>query len=92
LSRSTQLSASEAVSAFSDPLSITIADPDYSAGEERFILIGRPWASRLPIVVHVERGIRLRRISARVATRRERRHHDETASHGIALVSQSSSI
>jgi uncharacterized DUF497 family protein len=30
----------EAASAFADPLSLTIPDPDHSAGEERFILIG----------------------------------------------------
>jgi uncharacterized protein len=30
----------EAASAFDDPLSITIPDPDHSREEERFILVG----------------------------------------------------
>jgi uncharacterized DUF497 family protein len=30
----------EATTAFGDPLSITITDPDHSIGEERFVLVG----------------------------------------------------
>jgi len=30
----------EAVSAFADPLSLTIFDPDHSLGEDRFLLLG----------------------------------------------------
>lgn len=30
----------EAATAFGDPLSITIPDPDHSSGEARFILLG----------------------------------------------------
>jgi len=32
----------EAISVFADPLSITIPDPDHSADEERFVIIGSP--------------------------------------------------
>jgi uncharacterized protein len=42
----------EAATAFADPLSITIADPDHSAGEERFILIGQTDRRRLVVVAH----------------------------------------
>ncbi len=68
----------EAATAFGDPLSITILDPDHSVGENRFILIGQSFQSRLLVVVHLElaeESIRL--ISARSATRRERRLYEE---------------
>jgi hypothetical protein len=31
----------EAITAFGDPLSLTIADPDHSEAEARYVLIGR---------------------------------------------------
>ena len=68
----------EAATAFADPLSITIPDPEHSVGEQRYILIGRSLVSRLLVVVHLERGVRVRLISARLATRRERRAYEET--------------
>lgn len=46
----------EAATAFADPLSVTISDPDHSVGEARYILIGRSLVSRLLVVVHLERG------------------------------------
>ena len=64
----------EAVSAFGDPGSITISDPDHSIGEERFVLIGFSRLSRLLVVVHAEVGPTIRLISARRANRRE--HND----------------
>jgi len=67
----------EAATAFADPLSVTISDPDHSVGEARYILIGRSLISRLLVVVHLERGARVRLISARLATRRERRVYEE---------------
>jgi uncharacterized DUF497 family protein len=67
----------EAMTAFADPHSITISDPDHSDGEERFVLIGRSAVKRLLIVVHLERGERIRLISARLAASRERRSYEE---------------
>ena len=67
----------EAATAFADPLSVTISDPDHSVGEARYILIGRSLVSRMLVVVHLERGARVRLISARLATRRERRVYEE---------------
>lgn len=67
----------EAVTAFADPHSITIADPDHSIDEDRFIPIGRSTVQRLLVVVHLERGERIRLISARLAARRERRTYEE---------------
>jgi uncharacterized DUF497 family protein len=67
----------EAATAFADPLSITVPDPDHSIGESRLILIGRATTLRVLVVVHIERGDRIRLISARLATRRERRNYEE---------------
>jgi len=67
----------EAATAFGDPRSITIPDPDHSLGEDRFILIGHSQLSRVLVVVHLERGERIRLISARLATRRERHIYEE---------------
>jgi uncharacterized DUF497 family protein len=60
-----------------DPLSLTIADPDHSVGEERFVLIGQSERRRLVVVAHVERGELIRIISARPATRPERKTYEE---------------
>jgi uncharacterized protein len=67
----------EAASAFADPLSLTIPDPDHSAGESRFVLIGRSGADRVLVVSHTERGATIRLISARTAARHERRAYEE---------------
>jgi uncharacterized DUF497 family protein len=67
----------EAATAFADPLSLTIADPDHSVGEERFVLIGHSERRRLVVVAHVERGELIRIISARSATRPERKTYEE---------------
>jgi uncharacterized DUF497 family protein len=67
----------EAATAFADPWSATVPDPDHSASESRFILMGRSAQQRLLVVVHVERGDTLRLISARLATRLERRRYEE---------------
>ena len=67
----------EAMTAFLDPLSITILDPDHSERENRFVLIGRSTTGRLLVVVHTDRGDAIRLISARRATRRERRAYEQ---------------
>jgi uncharacterized DUF497 family protein len=61
----------------SDPLSQTIDDPLHSEDEERFILIGRSIQGRLLVIVHTDRGERIRIISARLATKRERLRYEE---------------
>lgn len=70
---------SEARTAFADVLSITIPDPAHSAGESRFILVGRSHRGRLLVVAHIELGDEIRIISARPATRRERHDYEEEA-------------
>lgn len=69
----------EAATAFADPLSITIADPDHSDDEQRFILLGESHRERLLVVVHTERGNGVRLISARTARPAERRDYGKSA-------------
>lgn len=69
----------EASTVFGDPMSITIHDPDHSIGEMRFIDIGLSQPGRLLVVAYTERGNRIRLISARQATRREKRRYEETS-------------
>ena len=54
----------EATTAFADTLSLTIADPLYSEGESRYVLLGRSQMGRLLAVVHTDRGDTIRLISA----------------------------
>lgn len=67
----------EATTVFDDSLSVTIADPDHSVDEERFLLLGLSNRRRLLVVAHSERGESIRIISARRANRREKRMYEE---------------
>lgn len=71
------VSFEEAATAFGDPHSITIPDPDHSRSESRSILLGTSRQGLLVIVSHTERGETIRIISARRATRIERRTYEE---------------
>jgi uncharacterized DUF497 family protein len=72
------VSFEEAATAFADPRSLTVPDPEHSLEEDRFVLLGLSYRGRLLVVVHTERGDNLRIITARRATRRERRQYGET--------------
>lgn len=67
----------EAASVFADPMAITYPDPDHSDDEERFLTFGHSNEGRLLVVSHTDRGERTRIISARRATRRERKIYEE---------------
>ena len=54
-----------------DDLAVTISEHD--EGEERFITIGTDAMGRILVVIYTWRGERVRLISARKATSRERR-------------------
>ena len=71
------VSFAEATTAFQDPLSVTIPDPDHSAREERFLLVGLSSLGRLLVVAHRELGLEIRIINARSATRPERVNYEE---------------
>ena len=70
------VSFEEASTVFFDSLSVTGEDPDHSFGEHRFVTIGLSWSGSLLTVAHVERGSRIRIISAREATRKERKLYE----------------
>jgi hypothetical protein len=61
-------------------LSLTVPDPDHSVGEARFILVGLTSQGRLVVVAHVETADSNRIISARPATKAERRSYEEDSS------------
>jgi uncharacterized protein len=54
-----------------------VADPRHSAVEERLVLLGISKERRLLAVVYIERAEAVRIISARQATRPERRDYEE---------------
>jgi len=66
----------EAASVFFDPLSITIPDVSHSEDESRFVITGISYQQRHLVVVHSERGGRIRLISARLATSREKKTYE----------------
>ncbi len=72
-----RVSFEESMTAFIDPLSLTIQDPLHSADEERRIIVGRSVKNRLLVVVHVDRGAKIRIISARKASANERKRYEE---------------
>ncbi|HEV2379231.1 MAG TPA: BrnT family toxin [Terriglobia bacterium] len=63
----------EAGSVLRDPLSVTIGDPLHSTEEYRFVTMGASDKGRVLVVVHSDFGEMIRIVSARLATRRERR-------------------
>jgi uncharacterized DUF497 family protein len=70
------ISFEEAATVFGDPLSLTVYDPDHSQDEDRYITMGSSVDNRLLLVSHTDRGDRIRIISARLATRRERKAYE----------------
>jgi hypothetical protein len=71
------VSFEEAATVFRDTLSATGADPDHSLGEERYVTFRVSVRGRLLVVAHTERGDTIWIISARRATKRERKIYEE---------------
>jgi uncharacterized protein len=71
------VSFEEASTALRDPLSATARDPDHSVNERRFVTFGIASSGRLLAVSHTQRGDVIRMISARLATKSERRIYEE---------------
>ena len=67
----------EALTVFADPLARIFVDPGHSADEMREIIIGHSTKPRVIVVAFTERDDRIRIISARDATARERRDYEE---------------
>ena len=67
----------EAMTIFADPLALTGYDPDHSDDEDRYISMGLSADGRLLVVSHTDRGDNVRIISARVASRPERKEYED---------------
>lgn len=67
----------EAATVFRDERSLTIDDMAHSEQEKRKITLGKSVKNHLIVVVHTERGERIRIISARKASRKERKQYEE---------------
>ena len=65
----------DAVSAFSDDLAIMVEDRRFD--EERFVVIGSDAFGRVLVIVYTLRDREIRLISARKATRVERKQYEE---------------
>jgi uncharacterized DUF497 family protein len=59
-----------------NPMALTMPDPDFEA-EDRFLTVGSDPRGRVLVVAYTWRGDTVRIISARKATRRERRQYEE---------------
>jgi uncharacterized DUF497 family protein len=71
------VSFQQAATVFGDPLAVTYFDPDHSEDEDRFLTFGHSSDGRLLVVSHTDREDRTRIISARKATRGERKSYEE---------------
>lgn len=71
------ISFEEATLVFDDSLSDTFPDPDHSLEERRFIIIGSDESGKILVVAHTDDGELVRIISAREATRGERKSYEE---------------
>jgi len=76
--RKHRVSFEEAVTVFIDPLARIHDDPVHSQDEHREIIVGHSNRKRLLLVSFTERDQGVRLISARTATRRERKENEES--------------
>ena len=67
----------EALTVFADPLARIFDDPGHSADESREIIVGHSTRQRLLIVSFTERSRKVRIISARRTTKRERHDYEQ---------------
>jgi len=72
-----KVSFEEASTALSDPMAGTGADPDHSFTEDRYVTFGVSRKGRLLVVVHTDKGETIRIISARVASKGERKIYEK---------------
>lgn len=70
------VSFEEAKTIFNDPLLLTFPDPEHSDHEHRSISIGISSHSRILLVVHTDRKGKVRIISSRKATVKEKKLYE----------------
>ena len=70
-----------AATVFRDPLHLAVYDEDHSEAEERWVTLGQAENGKLLVVVHTfeetKEGAKVRIISAREATKRERQDYED---------------
>ncbi len=71
------ISFDEAKTIFDDPLYVDFFDPDHSDSENRYLRFGMSDQHRLLLVSYTERGDTIRIISARLATKNERKTYEQ---------------
>lgn len=71
------VSFDEALTVFDDENAAFLEDPDHSIYENRYIIIGYSIYNNLLFISFTERENRIRLISARKATKNERKRHEE---------------
>ena len=71
------VSFEDAASVFRNPMAKVLPDPTHSEHEVRSLIIGHSAGGRLLLVVFTETADRIRVISARDASARERREYEE---------------
>ena len=67
----------EASTVFGDPLAITFHDPEHSTDETRYITFRLSMFNHLMVVSHTDRKKRIRIISARFMTKKERKIYED---------------
>jgi uncharacterized protein len=72
------MSFEEGKTIFNDSFLFTFQDIEHSVNEERYINIGLSANVRILIVIHTERQEKIRIVSCRKATARERRFYEES--------------
>lgn len=76
------VSFEDAMGVFQDPLALSIFDREHSDDEDRWITLGRSGIEQLLLVIHTHvevsnDRVAIRIISARQATRQERKQYEE---------------
>lgn len=71
------VSFEEAATVFDDGLSQMFYDEEHSYDETRFVTMGMSSRGRLLVVGHAERANTIRIITARLATRKEKKNYEE---------------
>lgn len=67
----------EACEVFDDDHSSSVRDPDHSVDEDRHLIFGMSKGGKCLVVSYTERGERIRLISAREMTPRERQAYEQ---------------
>ena len=74
--RKHNISFEEASTVFDDPLAVNFDDPDHSTGENRYLIRGLSDQGKFLFVSYTDRNNKIRLISARLVTPKERRYYE----------------